>query len=66
MEYLGDIRVLVDVCLKVLFEYELYDRLNGMNSFMLFYYGLLNRSSRKNNFEVVSCPTIISSFVLRY
>ena len=47
MEYLGDIRVLVDLCLKV-----------------LFYYGLLNRSTRKDNFEVVSYPTIISSFVL--
>ena len=23
LEYLGDIRVLVDLCLKVLFEYEL-------------------------------------------
>ena len=45
LEYLGDIRVLVDLCLKV-----------------LFYYGLLNRSIRKNNFEVVSYPTIISSF----
>ena len=49
LEYLGDIRVFVDVCLKV-----------------LFYYGLLNRSIRKDNFEVVSYPTIISSFVLRY
>ena len=49
LEYLGDIRVLVDVCLKVLFYYE-----------------LLNRSIRKDNFEVVSYPTIISSFVLRY
>ena len=66
MEYLGDIRVLVDLCLKVLFQYELNDRLNGKNSFMLFYYGLLNRSTRKDNFEVVSYPTIISSFVLRY
>ena len=66
MEYLGDIRVLVDLCLKVLFLYELYDRLNGKNSFVLFYYGLLNRSIRKNNFEVVSYPTIISMFVLRY
>ena len=66
LEYLGDIRVLVDLCIKVLFEYELYDRLNGKNSFMLFYYGLLNRSIRKDNFEVVSYPTIISSFVLRY
>ena len=66
LEYLGDIRVLVDVCLKVLFYYELYDRLNRKNSFVLFYYGLLNRSIRKNNFEVVSYPTIISSFVLRY
>ena len=26
MEYLGDIRVLVDLCLKVLFLYELNDR----------------------------------------
>ena len=66
MEYLGDIRVLVDLCLKVLFEYELYDRSNGKNSLMLFYYGLLNRSIRKDKFEVVSYPTIISSFVLRY
>ena len=66
MEYLGDSRVLVDLCLKVLFQYELYDRLNGKNSFMLFYYRLLNRSIRKDNFEVVSYPTIISSFVLRY
>ena len=66
MEYLGDIRVLVDLCLKVLFYYELYDRLSGKNSFMLFYYGLLNRSIIKNNFEVVPYPTIISSFVLRY
>ena len=49
MEYLGDIRVLVDLCLKVLFLYELF-----------------NRSIRKNNFEVVSYPTIISMFVLRY
>ena len=63
MEYLGDIRVLVHLCLKV---NELYDRLNGRNSFMLFYYGLLNRSIRKDNFEVVLYPTIISSFVLRY
>ena len=66
LEYLGDIRVLVDLCLKVLFSYELYDRLNGKNSYVLFYYGLLNRSIRKDNFEVVSYPTIISSFVLRY
>ena len=65
LEYLGDIRVLVDLCLKVLFQYELYDRLNGNNSFMLFYYGLLNRSIRNDNFEVVSYPTITSSFVLR-
>lgn len=49
LEYLGDIRVLIDLYLKVLFSYELYDR-----------------SIRKNNFEVVSYPTIISSFVLRY
>ena len=49
MEYLGDIRVLVDLRLKV-----------------LFYYGVLNRSVRKDNFEVVSYPTIISTFVLRY
>ena len=49
MEYLGDIRVLVDLCLKVLFQYELF-----------------NRSFRKNNFEVVSYPTIVSSSVLRY
>ena len=49
LEYLGDIRVLVDLYLKV-----------------LFYYGLLNRLIRKENFEVVSYPTIISSFVLRY
>ena len=62
MEYIGDIRVLIDLCLKVLF----YDRLNGKNSFMLFYYGLLNRSIRNDNFEVVSYPTIISSFVLHY
>ena len=48
LEYLGDIRVLVDMWLKV-----------------LFYYGLLNRSTRKDNFEVVSYPTIIYSFVLR-
>ena len=27
LEYLGDIRVLVDLYLKVLFKYELYDRL---------------------------------------
>ena len=40
LEYLGDIRVLVDACLKVLFYYE-----------------LLNRSNRKNSFEVVSYPT---------
>ena len=66
LEYLGDIRVLVDLCLKVLFYYELYDRLNGKNSFLLFYCGLLNRSIRKDNFEVVTYPTIISSFVLRY
>ena len=66
LEYLGDIRVLVDLCLKVLFLYELYDRSNGKNSFVLFYYELLNRSIRKDNFEVVSYPTIISSFVLRY
>ena len=66
LEYLGDIRVLVDLYLKVLFYYELYDRSNGKNSFMLFYYGLLNRSIRKDNFEVVSYPTIISLFVLRY
>ena len=66
MEYLGDIRDLVDLCLKVLFQYELYDRFNKKNSFMLFYYGLLNRSIRKDNFEVVSYPTIISSFVLCY
>ena len=66
LEYLGDIRVLVDLRLKVLFQYELQDRLNGKNSFVLFYYGLLNRSIRKNNFEVVSYPTIISSFVVRY
>ena len=66
LEYLGDIRVLVDLCLKVLFLYELYDRSNGKNSFVLFYYGLLKRSIRKDNFEVVSYPTIISSFVLRY
>ena len=66
MEYLGGIRVLVDLCLKVLFLYNLYDRSNGKNSFVLFYYGLLNRSIRKDNFEVVSYPTIISSFVLRY
>ena len=66
LEYLGDIRVLVDLCLKVLFKYELYDRLNGKNSFVLFYYGLLNRLIRKDNFEVVSYPTIISSFVLLY
>ena len=49
LEYLGDIRVLVDVCLKV-----------------LFYYKLFNRLIQKNNFEVVSYPTIISTFVLRY
>ena len=66
MEYLGDIRVLVDLCLKVLFQYELYDGLSGKNSFMLFYYELLNRQNRNDNFEVVSYPTIISSFVLRY
>ena len=66
MEYLGDIRVLVDLCLKVLLSYKLYDRPNGKNSFVLFYYGLLNRSIKKDNFEVVSYPTIISSFVLRY
>ena len=66
LEYLGDIRVLIDLCLKVLFQYELYDRSNGKNSFMLFYYGLLNRLIRENNFEVVLYPTIISSFVLRY
>ena len=66
MEYLGDIRVLVYLYLKVLFYYELYDRSNGKNSFVLFYYGLLNRSIRKDNFEVVSYLTIISSFVLRY
>ena len=45
MEYLSDIRVLGDLCLNVLFYYELF-----------------NRSIRKNNFEVVSYPTIISSF----
>ena len=66
MEYLGDIRVLVDLCLKVLFSYELYDRSNGKNSFVLFYYGLLNRSIINNNFEVVSYPTIISLLLLRY
>ena len=49
MEYLGDVRVLVDLYLKVLFQYE------------LFY-----RSIRKNNFVVVSYPTIISTFVVRY
>ena len=49
LEDLGDIRVLVDVCFKVLFYYE-----------------LLNRSISKDNFEVVSYPTIISSFVLCY
>ena len=49
LEYLGAIRVLVDLCLKVLFEYERYDIL-----------------IRKDNFVVVSYPTIISSFVLRY
>ena len=49
LEYVGDIRVLVDVCLKVLFYNE-----------------LLNRSIRNDNFEVVSYPTIISSFVRRY
>ena len=49
LEYLHDIRVLVDLCLEVSFYYE-----------------LLNRLSRKNNFEVVSYPTIISSFVLGY
>ena len=49
MEYLGDIRVLVDLCLKVLFQYELFNRL-----------------IQKNNFEVVSYHTIISSFVLHY
>ena len=49
LDYLGDIRVLVDVYLKV-----------------LFYYGLLNKSIRNDNFEVVSYPTVISSFVLRY
>ena len=27
LEYLGDIRVLVDLCLKVLFQYELYHNL---------------------------------------
>ena len=66
MEYLGDIRVLVDLCLKVLFEYELYDGSSGKNSSMLFYYVLLNRSIKKDKFEVVSHPTIISIFVLRY
>ena len=66
MEYLGDIRVLVDMFLKVLLYYELYDGSNGKNSFVLFYYGLLNRLIKKNNFVVVSYPTIISSFVLRY
>ena len=40
---------LVDLCLKVLFSYE-----------------LLNRLIRKNNFEVVSYHTIISSFVRLY
>ena len=49
LEYLGEIRVLVDLCVK-----------------LLFYYGLLNRSIRKDNFEVVSYPSIISSFILRY
>ena len=49
MKYLGDIRVLVDLYLKVLFQYE------------LFY-----RSIQKNSFVVVSYPTIISTFVLRY
>ena len=66
MEYLGDIRVLVDLCLKVLFQYELYDGLSGKNSFMLFYYELFYRSIQKNNFEVVSYPTIISTSVLCY
>ena len=66
MVYLGDIRVLVDMYLKVLFEYELYDGSNGKNSFVLFYYGLLNRLIRKNNFVVVSYPKIMSSFVLHY
>ena len=33
---------------------------------MLFYYELLNRQNRKDNFEVVSYPTIISTFVLHY
>ena len=32
------------------------------NSFVLFYYGLLDRSIGKDNFEVVWYPTIISSF----
>ena len=54
LDYLGDIRVSVDLFLKVLFQYELSDRSNGKNSFVLFYYGLLNRSIRKDNFEVVS------------
>ena len=45
---------------------EMDDRSNGKNSSMLFYYGLLNRSIRKDNFEVVSYPTIVSLFVLRY
>ena len=66
MEYLGDIRVLVDLCLKVLFQYELYDGSSGNNSSMLFYYELLNRSIKKDNFEVLSYPTIISTFVLHY
>jgi len=34
--------------------------------FVLFYYRLLNISIRKDNFEVVSYPTIIFSFVLFY
>ena len=66
MEYLGDIRVLVDMYFKVLFLYELYDGSNGKNSFVLFYYGFLNRSIRKNNFVVVSYSLIIFSFVFRY
>ena len=51
IKYLGDIRVLVNLCLKV-----------------LFYYRLWNRSIIKNNFEVVSYPTIpfVLTFIISY
>ena len=58
LEYLGDIRVLVDVCLKVLFYYDPRAVCDT--------YRIAQWIDRKNNFEVVSYPTITSSFVIRY